>query len=660
ARCLLASLDHLPIPQSAVSPLSEELDPGWILGRWFGPEPKAPLALLSDRPWWPAARGVQAAALERLWKHSVAVSWAARRLAQEAGDPDAERIGRVGLLHNLGYWAIAAADAASLAELLSIAEPRARRSQERAWLGRAASALGQRLAEAWSDDPLLADAAAHFADAESDLTICANDPARLAVIQRAFTWAERTPWALFGLSNRTPGAPDPRLRLLMAEVQSLCGPPFIDGATAFEEGLARSHARLLVHMNGLKRENASLGGLAHALGTSRPTDGPVAWAETARQEFASLPGVESAQVTWIDPPIDLAECPGADDSLSAGEPAADKTCPQVIVALPARGKDVARVALRVQPECASDYLDANVKAAWGAWADLVAERCRLEARHEALVESVRRSAEREDDGAIGRTMEALAEFAAGAGHELNNPLAVIVGRAQLLLGKARDTDVSRSLRTIIAQAQRAHRMLRDLMYVARPPQPRPRSCLPDEIVRSCLRDLKDEAEARGVRLLADSGAGGQPILSDPDGLRHLAETFARNALEATPPGGLVRFHSSLEGRQLVWSIHDTGTGLSTAEAKHLFHPFFCGRQAGRGLGLGLPRAARFLAQCGGHIRWKSQPGRGTAFHLTVPLLALDAAQPLSLSCTRTDAARGQSGPPHAQGHRIGDRMTVRA
>ena len=102
-----------------------------------------------------------------------------------------------------------------------------------------------------------------------------------------------------------------------------------------------------------------------------------------------------------------------------------------------------------------------------------------------------------------------------------------------------DPQASRSLRAIMGQAKRAHRILRDLMYVARPPEPRPRSCQPDEVVRACLRDLKPEAEARGVRLVEEPRDGGPPTRTwtDPDALRHLIETLLRNALEATPRGG---------------------------------------------------------------------------------------------------------------------------
>lgn len=219
-------------------------------------------------------------------------------------------------------------------------------------------------------------------------------------------------------------------------------------------------------------------------------------------------------------------------------------------------------------------------------------------------------------------LSALAQFAAGAGHELNNPLAVIMGRAQLLLARTRDADAERSLQTIIAQSRRAHRILRDLMYVARPPEPRPRPCQPSEVVRSCLKDLATEAEARGVRLVVEPS---DPIgwsMSDPEPIRHLADVLVRNAIEATPSGGSVRVRwSSTEG-MMTWEVHDSGRGLSDEEAARMLDPFFCGRQAGRGLGLGLTRLARSLQLCGGRLSWKTAPNRGTLFVASLPRVKL--------------------------------------
>src|SRR5262249_16270354 len=150
-------------------------------------------------------------------------------------------------------------------------------------------------------------------------------------------------------------------------------------------------------------------------------------------------------------------------------------------------------------------------------------------------------------------------------HELNNPLAVIVGRAQLLLARETDAHASRSLRTILSQAQRAHRILRDLMYVARPPEPRLRFCQPDEILRAGVRGGRDGADAGGARLVAEPLAHGRRVWADPDGLRHLADALIRNALEATPKGGVVRLGSKGDGAILRWFVEDSGRGLTAAD-----------------------------------------------------------------------------------------------
>jgi signal transduction histidine kinase len=102
---------------------------------------------------------------------------------------------------------------------------------------------------------------------------------------------------------------------------------------------------------------------------------------------------------------------------------------------------------------------------------------------------------------------------------------------------------------------------------------------------------------------------------DPDALRHLAEILLRNAIQATPAGGKVLVRSSVQGDELSWSFIDSGKGITPQEATHLFDPFFCGRQAGRGLGLGLPRAAKLVAQAGGRLHWSSNPGQGSVFQV---------------------------------------------
>ena len=159
------------------------------------------------------------------------------------------------------------------------------------------------------------------------------------------------------------------------------------------------------------------------------------------------------------------------------------------------------------------------------------------------------------------------------------------------------------------------------MYIARPPEPRPRPCSVDEILRNAVHDAEAEAEVRGIRLVGDprpTTAG--KVWADPEPLRHVADVLLRNAMEATPTGGSVFVASAGDEQTLRWTIKDSGRGLTPQEAAHLFDPFFCGRQAGRGLGLGLPRAAKVAERVGGEITWQSTPGQGTSFQLKVPLV----------------------------------------
>ncbi|MGC3972649.1 MAG: histidine kinase dimerization/phospho-acceptor domain-containing protein [Pirellulales bacterium] len=97
-------------------------------------------------------------------------------------------------------------------------------------------------------------------------------------------------------------------------------------------------------------------------------------------------------------------------------------------------------------------------------------------------------------------LEALAEFAAGAGHEINNPLAVISGRAQMLLRDEKDPERRRELGIIRAQALRIHEMIADLMLFARPPLPQRAACDLSAIVDAAVAGMRAKAALLKIEL----------------------------------------------------------------------------------------------------------------------------------------------------------------
>ena len=619
ARQVLAGfLDDDPdsSPEAATLPPSAATDPAWALElSRTGQGPLDALSSLSRHRWWTLAptSGPVADGLARLWRHSTAVAFAARRLAREAGEPDPEGIARAGLLHALGLWALASVAPEALAGWYEEVDQTVRRGLERRWLGSEATSLGRVLAVRWGCEPLVVDAAWLHADLDADLNGCSDQPSRLALVQQAYAMASMTPWAPGAGLARDSGPIDPRVRILTAEVQARCGGPFIDAdATPREERLTRDNARLRLAQARLLADQASKERFLRTLAGSSPTEGPDAWADRAGLAWCGEPGVAAARVVWADPE-------------ASGDAAPDPRPPSTIIPLGDPARPCALVHLWGAADAPGPPGRPEIAGAWDAWAGQFAERVRLHRHLDEAVSAHRGRVAREEPARRRQMLEALAEFAAGAGHELNNPLAVIVGRAQLLLAKEDDPDASRSLRAIIAQAQRAARILRDLMYVARPAEPRPRPCQPEEVVRACLRDLQAEADARGVRIVAEAREPGLRVWADPEPLRQVADILARNALEATPSGGLVLFNAGGDGRTIRWAVHDNGRGIGATEGLHLFDPFYCGRQAGRGLGLGLPRAARIVAQAGGELKWQSSPGLGTTFVVTLPTSEIPAS-----------------------------------
>jgi signal transduction histidine kinase len=222
-------------------------------------------------------------------------------------------------------------------------------------------------------------------------------------------------------------------------------------------------------------------------------------------------------------------------------------------------------------------------------------------------------------------LESLAQFAAGAGHEINNPLAAISGRAQLLLRHESDSERRRHLQTIGAQALRIRDMISDTMLFARPPAPQPQLLNLPSIIDGVLESLAEVGQARGLRWRREFDAN-VPIWADATQLCVVISELVRNAIEASPAEGTVRIAAApaiADGRPwATFRVQDEGPGLSDEAARHLFDPFYSGRQAGRGLGFGLSKCWRIITGHGGRIDVEND--RHTGFSILVRWPVCDA------------------------------------
>jgi len=241
-------------------------------------------------------------------------------------------------------------------------------------------------------------------------------------------------------------------------------------------------------------------------------------------------------------------------------------------------------------------------------------------------------------------LEAMAELAAGAGHEINPPLAIISGRAQLFLRDEHDPERRHELAAINRQAIRVHEMIADMMLFARPepPQPVPLDVAPwlDELAT----EIQIEAETRRTTLTLDLDSTPLLTVADPIQLAVAVRAVCINALEALGKGGRVAISAGRVepqnstdhapgidsianpdntadktqalGIEIV--IRDDGPGIATDVRRHLFDPFYSGRLAGRGLGLGLAKCWRIITNHGGSIEVDSPPEGGAVFRIRLP------------------------------------------
>jgi signal transduction histidine kinase len=223
-------------------------------------------------------------------------------------------------------------------------------------------------------------------------------------------------------------------------------------------------------------------------------------------------------------------------------------------------------------------------------------------------------------------LQSLGELAYGASHEINNPLANISTRAQAMLAQEADPEKRRMLAIINSQAFRANEMIADMMLFARPPALVRQRLDLVALVDTVIAELKDDAESQGSHVSRHGDAGAVMVEADATQLAMAIRAVCVNALEALVAEGqvdiLVEQVSASERDLQPWAritIHDTGPGIPPQLRPHIFDPFFSGREAGRGLGLGLSKCWRVITLHGGRMDVMSQQRQGATFTLDLPI-----------------------------------------
>jgi signal transduction histidine kinase len=220
-------------------------------------------------------------------------------------------------------------------------------------------------------------------------------------------------------------------------------------------------------------------------------------------------------------------------------------------------------------------------------------------------------------------MAALGELAAGVAHEINNPIGIISAYAEFLKKNAAPNDPrAEDFDTIHKEARRCERIVSELLTYARPqPQgvtPTDIRQLNDEVLDFLLRRKLPGAEG-DLRVEKDYAADIPHVPADSNQIKQALLNLYLNARQAMPAGGTlkVQIRYDDDARLVLVQVHDSGPGISEADLKRVFDPFFTTRAKGTGLGLSITR--RIIETHGGTISIESPHGNGTKVTMTFPI-----------------------------------------
>lgn len=240
---------------------------------------------------------------------------------------------------------------------------------------------------------------------------------------------------------------------------------------------------------------------------------------------------------------------------------------------------------------------------------------------EGFAELLGRQKETRKDVTDAKSLASLAEMAAGAAHELNNPLAVISGRAQLLVEGETDKEKKQTLKQIQERAGEISGIVEDLMSFARPDEPEFVVVSISKVIDEALGKTREkhsldriEAELRGVGQCGD-------VRVDKSQVVEAIANILSNCLDSYEGGDgpIIIDGDSRQGEEsVVLRITDSGCGMDSETAAMACQPFFSVRPAGRKRGMGLARSLRLLVLNKGSISIAGEVGKGTTVTVTLP------------------------------------------
>ncbi|MFA5099866.1 MAG: PAS domain S-box protein, partial [Candidatus Omnitrophota bacterium] len=211
----------------------------------------------------------------------------------------------------------------------------------------------------------------------------------------------------------------------------------------------------------------------------------------------------------------------------------------------------------------------------------------------------------------------LGKLVADMAHEVNNPLMIISGRAQLsLMEQINNLEVSGNLKTITDECQRAKAIIQRLLRFSKPGKNEFNHVDIHQCIESVVALLKHQYSLSGIVIACEFASGDVRVFADQNQMQEVFMNIMSNARDAMPGSGTLTIKTYVENDSVKIIFKDTGIGMSAEVMKELFEPFFTTKDKGTGLGLSV--CYGIIKNHGGTLNFDSAPGQGTIVTIALP------------------------------------------
>ncbi|MBW2689881.1 MAG: HAMP domain-containing histidine kinase [Deltaproteobacteria bacterium] len=251
---------------------------------------------------------------------------------------------------------------------------------------------------------------------------------------------------------------------------------------------------------------------------------------------------------------------------------------------------------------------------------LAANRAELTHKNEALSEANEHMQSMQEQLLRSERLAAIGQLAAGVSHEIDNPVGIILGHAELLLEDLKEDDpLCDDVAAIIDECRRCKRITGGLLGFARSPEGHHDRVDLNQLVEETVASLRPQMLFKDLDLKVDLLNEALFVTGDADQLRQVMINILLNAAQSLQGAGCLQVSLVKQSDHALMNVDDNGPGIPEADRERVFQPFFSTKAHGEGTGLGLPLCRKLVEAQGGEIYVHQAPLGGARLSVSLPL-----------------------------------------